>query len=311
MSEHRTAPAIDPDLVEWPGSTVAVGSRSLYVRRAGSSGAAPAVFVHGLGGSSTNWTDLMALLSAHVDGHALDLPGFGRSPAPVDGRYDLDAHVAAVAGYIEEVGLAPVHLFGNSLGGAVTTRLASERPDLVRTLTLVSPALPSLRPVKGGDPTLGMLLVPGLSNVVRRRLERTSPEERLQTLLEIVFADPTRIPAHRLAQATAEIRRRQSLPWTTSALVGSLRGIVRAYLDRSSRGLWQQAARVPVPTLLVYGKQDRIVSFTTAARAAASFPDNRLLELDDVGHVAQMEVPSVVAEAVLRLIADVERSMSA
>jgi pimeloyl-ACP methyl ester carboxylesterase len=47
---------------------------------------------------------------------------------------------------LESRGAGPVHLFGNSLGGAVAVRLAALRPDLVRTLTLVSPALPVLRP---------------------------------------------------------------------------------------------------------------------------------------------------------------------
>ena len=290
--------AIPPGLVEWPGSTVRAGGRSLFVRRAGDASAPPAVFVHGLGGSSTNWTDLMALLGSSLDSHAVDLPGFGRSPAPADGRYDLDRHVGAVAGYLEHLGRGPVHLFGNSMGGAIATRLTAERPDLVRSLTLVSPALPYLRPVRGGDPTLGLLLVPGISSVMQRRLQRATPEDRLRTLLDIVFADPSAIPAHRLAQATEEIRRRQKLPWATDALVASLRGIVRCYLDRSARNLWAQARSVSVPTLLVYGKRDRVVSFATAARAAATFPDSRLLELDDVGHVPQMEVPRVVADAV-------------
>lgn len=302
---------VDAGLVQWPGTTVTSGGRSLFVRRAGTPGAPAAVLVHGLGGSSTNWTDLMGLLRGHVDAHALDLPGFGRSAAPRDRRYDLDAHVAAVVAYIDGQGLAPVHLLGNSMGGAVATRLAAERPDLVRSLTLVSPALPYLRPVKGSDPTLGMLLVPGLSGVVQRRLERATAEERVRSVVDICFADTSRIPAHRLAPAVEEARRRQKVPWATEALVGSLRGVVRAYVDRSSRSLWAQAARVTAPTLLVYGRQDRVVAFATAARAAATFRGSRLMVLDDVGHVAQMEVPHVVASAVLDLLADVDDRISA
>lgn len=302
---------VDPSLVEWPGRTTTVRGRSLFVRRAGTPDGAAAVLVHGLGGSSTNWTDLMALLRERLDSHALDLPGFGRSAPPRDRRYDLDAHVAAVVDYVEDAVAAPVHLFGNSMGGAIATRVAAERPDLVRTLTLVSPALPNLRPVKGGDPTLGMLLVPGLSSVVRRRLERATPEERMRALLDICFADPGRIPPHRLSAAVEEARRRQKLPWATASLVGSLRGVVRAYLDRSPRALWSQAASVSAPTLLVYGLRDRVVSSTTAQRAAATFPDSRLLHLDDVGHVAQMEVPEVVAAAVADFLDDVAQRLSA
>ena len=51
--------------------------------------AEPALYVHGLGGSSLNWTDLAGLLSYRLDGQAIDLPGFGRSDPAA--RYTIDA----------------------------------------------------------------------------------------------------------------------------------------------------------------------------------------------------------------------------
>src|SRR5919112_382579 len=98
--------------VRWPGATVSARGRTLHVARAVSAGSPTGVFVHGLGGESANWVDLMGLLQGHVDGHAVDLPGHGRSPAAADGRYDLDAHVAAVEGYVDHLDVGPVHLFG-------------------------------------------------------------------------------------------------------------------------------------------------------------------------------------------------------
>ena len=50
-----------------------------------------------------------------------DLPGFGRSAPPEDGRYTVGAHARAVIGHLERRGRGPVHLFGNSLGGAVSS----------------------------------------------------------------------------------------------------------------------------------------------------------------------------------------------
>src|SRR5688572_20665380 len=91
----------EPPIPAWPGDDVDLGRQTLYVRRAGTPDADPAVFVHGLGGSSTNWTDLMALLADRVDAHAPDLPGFGRSGPSPDGRYGLDTHARAVVGYVE------------------------------------------------------------------------------------------------------------------------------------------------------------------------------------------------------------------
>ena len=132
----------------WPGAM----DGPVYVRRAEGEGREPALFVHGLGGASTNWTDLMGLLRHQLDGRALDLPGFGQSPPPASGSYRVGAHAKAVVELLERQDRGPVHLFGNSLGGAVSIRVASRRPDLVRTLTLVSPALPDLRPRRGLRP---------------------------------------------------------------------------------------------------------------------------------------------------------------
>src|SRR4051794_25933976 len=92
-------------------------------------GLPPAVFVHGLGGSTQNWALLMDALARDVDGHAVDLPGFGQSPPPDDADLSVTAHMRAVVDYLELAGRGPVHLFGNSLGGAVATRLAALRPD--------------------------------------------------------------------------------------------------------------------------------------------------------------------------------------
>ena len=64
---------------QWPGEPLRLGDREVFVRRASSArdDAEPGLFVHGLAGSSANWTDLMGLLSGEVAGDAIDLPGFG------------------------------------------------------------------------------------------------------------------------------------------------------------------------------------------------------------------------------------------
>jgi pimeloyl-ACP methyl ester carboxylesterase len=281
----------------WPGSQVG----DLFVRR-GPAGREPGLFVHGLGGSATNWTDLMGLLEGVVDGEAVDLPGFGRSTPPVSGRYTVGAHARAVVEHLERSGRGPVHLFGNSLGGAVSTRVAADRPDLVRTLTLVSPALPNLRRTRGSDPRLPLLLLPGLSAVAVRRLAAQTPEQRARAVLRLCFGDPSAIPPQRLAEAAEEVRRRNGLSSAQDALYASLRGLIASYLVRGERSLWARAARVQAPTLLVWGDRDRLVDVAITPRAAQTCPDVHLLVLAGVGHVAQMERPEVVARAFLGML---------
>ena len=298
---HRgPLPELTDHLPPWPGEQ----RGDLVVRRGPAGGAEPALFVHGLGGSSTNWTDLVALLAGRLDCEALDLPGFGHSPPPAQG-YRLGSHVRAVVRHLEQRAAGPVHLFGNSLGGAVCTLVAAKRPDLVRTLTLISPALPDLRPRQGGDPRLPLLLLPGFESLARRQLARRTPEQRARAVVRLCFADPSCVSPRRLEESIEEVRRRSGLAHDGDAFTRSLRGLIGSYLVTGPRALWRQAARISAPTLLVWGAQDRLVDVRIAPRAARTIPDCRLMVLEDVGHVAQMERPDVVARAFLGMLDEI------
>ncbi|MFI6104389.1 alpha/beta fold hydrolase [Streptomyces sp. NPDC051310] len=285
--------------------TVALPGLALTVRsRPGNRpGLAPALYVHGLGGSSQNWSALMPLLADLVDGEAVDLPGFGDSPPPDDGNYSLTAHARTVIRLLDAGGRGPVHLIGNSLGGSVATRVAAVRPDLVRTLTLVSPALPELRPQRGAWPT-ALLALPGVAPLFSRLTRDWTAEQRVRGVMSLCYGDPGRVTDEGLRNAVEEMERRLALPYFWDAMARSARGIVDAYTVGGQHNLWRQAERVLAPTLLVYGGRDQLVSYRMARKAAASFRDSRLLTLPDAGHVAMMEYPETVAQAVRELIDD-------
>ena len=285
----------------WPGGEVALPGGPLHVRRAVRRGAPVAVYVHGLGGASTNWTDLMWLLADEVDGHAPDLPGFGWSPPPRSGRYSIGTHVRAVVEYIEHLGGGPVHLLGNSMGGAISIRLAAERPDLVETLALIAPALPQYRLRRTTDPRLGLMLIPGVAGLTMRRSARRPAEQRVDDVLALCLVDQSTMPAQRRADLVAEYARRAELGWADDALMRSMRGLAATYVDPGERNLWRAAAKVTAPTLLVFGRGDRLVPVDIAERARRTFRDSRLLVLDDVGHIPQVEAPDVVAAEIRKL----------
>ncbi|MFD4373492.1 alpha/beta fold hydrolase [Streptomyces sp. NPDC058486] len=284
--------------VALPGLTLTVRSRP-----GGRTGLPPALYVHGLGGSSQNWSALMPLLADLVDGEAVDLPGFGDSPPPDDGNYSVTGHARAVIRLLDASGRGPVHLFGNSMGGAVATRVAAVRPDLVRTLTLVAPALPELRAQRTAWPTV-MLAVPGVAGLFARLSRDWTAEQRVRGVLSLCYGDPGQVTDEGFRHAVEEMERRLELPYFWDAMARSSRGIVDAYTLGGQHGLWRQAERVLAPTLLIYGGRDRLVSYRMARRAAAAFRGSRLLSLPDAGHVAMMEYPETVAAAARDLIAD-------
>ena len=293
-------PASGAPILPWPGEVVQTAVGDVFVRsgpdRAGSE---PAVFVHGLGGSALNWTDLMGQLSdATADpalaAEALDLPGFGFSPPPADGDYSLDARVAAVIALIDTRGYGPVHLIGNSLGGAISTRVAARRPDLVKTLTLISPALPDLRP-RLLPLRLAVVAMPGVGRWLVTKMQTVPPERRAETSIAELYVDPNRILPERRAEAIAEIIRRDGLGYSVDALLGSARSLLTEYTRPGAGSLWADARQVAAPTLLIHGSHDRLVNPGMAGRAARTFPNCRVIVLPRIGHVAMMERPEEVA----------------
>ena len=282
----------------WPTEDVSLPGRTTAVRRAPGRepGLPTAVYVHGLGGSSLNWTDLMARLQPYVDGWAVDLGGFGASPPPRDGDMTPAGHARGVAELIDHIGSGPVHLFGNSLGGAVALQLAARRPDLVRTLTLVSPALPSLFATKSNF-HLPVIAVPGVGERLVPKYLESDAGGRVRGTIDVTFADPSRVAPERLAEAVAEVRERDHLPYASDAFLRSLRGLLRTFVDVGPNRPWKLAARVTCPTLVVYGRKDPLVDPRSAHRVTKHFRDAHVVVLPDSGHVAQMEHPEFVAAA--------------
>ncbi|MFC4560454.1 alpha/beta fold hydrolase [Nocardiopsis mangrovi] len=288
----------------WPGKTESFAGRSIFVRRdrpPGSSAAAGApreraVYVHGLGGASTNWTDLMGALCSDVAGEAPDLPGFGQSPPPDDGAYGLDAQAAVVIDLIE-AGPYPVHLLGNSMGGAVAVRVAASSPHLVRSLSLLSPALPDLWPRLIPYQMTGAL-IPFLGPAVYARMQSRPPEVRLQDTLNTTYFDPSATHARRIDEALEAERERENHGHAHTAVLESLRSLVAEYVRRGAHSLWRQAARVHSPTLLVFGFNDRFVNPLIARRAARTFPRNRVVMMPETGHLPMMEHPMRVSRLV-------------
>lgn len=292
---------LDPHLPPWPGTVETSGGVSLHVRRTPGATEATAVYVHGLGGSSTNWTDLAALLSPFAGGISVDLPGFGFSE-PVRGfRFSLDEHAAELVKFVEGLGAGPVHLVGNSMGGAIALLVAARRPELVRTLTLISPAMPDRRPDprRLSDPLMALAYLPVIGRGVRRRLAGMSARERAAQVIKLCFADPAAFPDHRLDELAEEHTARAELNWANAAMSASTLGIFRTWFARGPASLWSVAPQVSVPSLVVWGTQDKVISVRRAARTANALQRARLLVLPRTGHVAQMERPVAVAKAVL------------
>ncbi|MGH8879444.1 MAG: alpha/beta fold hydrolase, partial [Stackebrandtia sp.] len=269
-------------------------------------------YLHGLGGSGQNWTDLADVMSDRLAGQAIDLPGFGHS-APTK-RYTIPALAKQVAAWIHHADRGPVHLVGNSLGGAISVYIAATRPQLVRSLTLISPAMPFMDVRRSSHSRfLPLLALPRAERFAARAIAGLSPEEVVDQVMTNCWGDPETVLPQRRAEAIDEQRRRMTVPWNTEAYVRTFRALVgsfvQAYLPGSS-SLWRQASYITAPTLVMWGKQDRIVDVRMAPQVAKTIEDSRMLILDRVGHVAMMERPEIAGRAITAMLDEIGVSRS-
>jgi pimeloyl-ACP methyl ester carboxylesterase len=271
----------------WP-----LSSGPLYVEDEGRG--MPIVCVHGLGGSHLNWRLIAPTLGQIGRTIALDLPGFGYSPPGRESS--IDAYVAAVTEVLDRLD-RPALLIGNSMGGLVALGTAARSPDLTAGLVLVNPALPLAPGARDIDrETAPRLLVQSIpvvgSRMVARYLDATSAEQQVWDALGVVCAHREQVPRAVLTEGArfAEMRRRQ--PWTASVHARSARSSGLKLLRR--KRLLADVAAIRVPTLVVFGAEDRIIPPSSHRRLRELRPDWSVVELEDRGHCPQIEDPEAV-----------------
>jgi pimeloyl-ACP methyl ester carboxylesterase len=118
------------------------GYRTHYVT-AGSG--PPVLLIHGGGAGADglgNWYKCMPLYAPHFQVYAYDMVGFGKSDAPdAPGFvYDKHARTEQAIALIEALGKGPVSMIGNSMGAVVALGVAMRRPDLLKSMVLMSSA---------------------------------------------------------------------------------------------------------------------------------------------------------------------------
>jgi pimeloyl-ACP methyl ester carboxylesterase len=195
------------------------------------------------------------------------------------------------------------------MGGLISVRVAATRPDLVRTLTLVSPALPDrlIRPSLARFPLMGL---PKVGEWILGRDDGSPVESRVGEVLGTIFHDAAAINPERFREAVAETERRDALGYAKESLVGAARAITTEYLRpaRAADNAWRLARAVSCPVLAVYGSHDQLVNPKMAGRAAREFSDCHVIVLPYTGHVAQMEHPARVAAEFREFVAAARRS---
>ncbi|BEL07575.1 alpha/beta fold hydrolase [Actinoplanes sichuanensis] len=267
----------------------------IRLHESGDPDAPPVLLLHGIGRSLEDWALQHPLLDNEYRVISVDMPGFGlsqRMPASTT----LDVLADGVWATLDAIGeTRPVHLMGNSLGGAVSMSMLAATPDRVSTLTLVNSA------GFGKEVTvaLRMLAVPGLGRQMLRRIDRiTAPR-----MERMIFADRALVTPERVAMAIKISRQPDFAPvyLEIAKELGGLRGVAAAW----RADLLARAAGSTKPTMIVWGDRDLILPSRHLAAARVAFPHAQSHMFPRTGHMPQIERPEEFAGLVRPMLARV------
>jgi pimeloyl-ACP methyl ester carboxylesterase len=274
---------------------IAVDGRRTRIRVDGNPDHPPVLLLHGIGRSLEDWAPQWERLAGAYRVITLDIPGFGFSSRPSE-PVTLAALAQGVADTLDTLGeRRPLHVIGNSLGGAVALQLLIQRPERVASLVLVNSA------GFGREVTLllRMLTLPVIGRMATRRTTRASA----RILERSIFADRSLASRQRIEHAVA-IGRQPDSGFVMREIAGEL-ATGRAVKDDWRAELSSAAAQHPRPTLIIWGDRDRVLPAHHLETAQRLMPHAKTHLFNGIGHMPQIECPDEFADLVLAFFADV------
>ena len=240
------------------------------------------VFLPGFGDSLRVWDDVRQHLSAEkYTSYFLELKGFGFSSKPGASDYQIQAQARLVLDFVQAMGVAKFVLIGHSYGGSVALVLAVQNwaPRAIQKLILINtPAYADQIPL-----FIHSLRIPLLSPLIWRLLPHSA---KAWTVMRTAMYDQTRISAER-------VHKRAFFYGLDDSFTGLSRAAQHVVPDNLDQ-LIDQYKQLHVPTLIIWGEEDRIISVKQAHALADLLPHAQLKLIPACGHASHEEQPQVV-----------------
>jgi pimeloyl-ACP methyl ester carboxylesterase len=281
---------------------VEVDGHPVRVRQSGPSEAPPVVLIHGIGRSLEDWQPTHDLLARDHRVISLDLPGFGLTRR-MKGHRGLEGFARSVVALLDTIGeKRPVHVMGNSLGGAVAMTLAALHPDRVASLLLVNSA------GFGREANVSFLpMVYGaLSSVpvVGGRFRGLARSTGIQSLRDVFF-DPTHLTDEMIRHA-GKVAKQPDFRITFLTTAATLGAPVLGTYPWWRRKLLARLAEADVPTMVVWGDADAVLPASHFEAAVAALPNASSHLFPDTGHMPQLERAEEFAELAAAFVAEAQ-----
>jgi pimeloyl-ACP methyl ester carboxylesterase len=253
-----------------------------FVRQGARGQNPPILLLHGFDSSMLEFRRLIPLLSDHTETWAIDLLGFGFT----ERVFKLLLNPASIKTHLystwEKLIGQPVVLIGASMGGAAAIDFALTYPEAVSQLVLIDSAGFTV------GPSMGKFLIPPLGYLATTFLR--NPKVR-QSISLRAYHDPSFASLD--AQFCAALHLEQ--PGWQQALINFTRsGGYTSFRDK--------LAHLQLPTLILWGQNDRILGTADAEKFHQAIPQSELIWIENCGHVPHLEKPQTTADYILSFI---------
>jgi len=271
-----------------PSTFLDVAGMKVHLRDEGPrDDARPIVLLHGTGSSLHAWEGWAQVLKSKRRVISFDLPGFGLTGPSLDGIYTVDNDVRVTMAVLDKLGIERCVLGGNSLGGAVSWRMALAHPARVEKLILVD---------AGGYPAHSTSIPIGFRlarmPVVNWLLQQTLPRSLVVQGMRNVFGDPRRVTPEMVDRA---------IELTQPA--GNRRPLIGRFRQPQQSGfLTERSRELTLPTLVMWGGRDRLIPPDDAERFHRDIAGSQLVVFDDLGHAPEEEDPARTVKAVQQFL---------
>ncbi len=260
---------------------------SVHYELAGPADAPSVVFVCGLSTPYFIWDfNIPALTAAGYRTLRYDLYGRGFSDRPTAVDYDADLFDRQLGELIERLNLrTPVTLAGVSMGGAISVIFAQRHPERVNGLILIDPAgFPLPLPFAAK-----LAKLPGVGEYLMRLLgDRT-----IRSGMAANFHDPSLVP-----DFSRKFEVQLAYAGFQSAQLSTLRHMPLQSLAASYRTVGASG----IPVLLIWGRADTVIPFSTSENVKAAIPQAQLLAVENAAHTPNYERPAVVNPAIVEFL---------
>ncbi len=245
------------------------------------------IFLHGGGPGATSWSNFfknVGVVSEQYRCLLVDQPGFGKSDSVTMAEPRNTVNARALKDLMDALGIEKASLIGNSMGGGTAITFAIDYPDRIEKLIVMGSGTGGSPPIFAPIPTEGI-------KILNEVFEEPSVEG-LRRLINVMLFDGSMVPDEVLEQRYSTI---MDNPDHLTARRNSVTTV---------RDLSAQLADIAAPTLVLHGRNDRVVPLENGLRLVGSIPNSRLVVLNRCGHWAQYEHSDVFNRLVMDFLAN-------